>query len=250
MSEINPEDKDPNFNLRIITKISDETGIPLEKILKKRVSDNEKMAMRAKVVAIENTKMVIDDTASLSIFEFRAKARRLMKTMGIKWIIVDYLQLMDGDKNSKASNRDNEIGKISRGLKKVAKELNIPVLALSQLSRAVEARAGAHKRPMLSDLRESGNIEQDADMVMFLHRPEYYGIMQNAFGRSTVGLCEIIIAKHRNGVTDTVNTDFNGSIMRFKDWHSDDSPAKAIMPSTMAMDFPVPEPEIDEDMPF
>jgi len=124
---------------------------------------------------------------------------------------------MVGKKDGRMGNREQEISSISRGLKTVAKELNVPVIALSQLSRAVETRPGS-KRPMLSDLRESGSIEQDADMVLFLYRDEYYGKHHDESGNSTAGRCDVIIAKNRNGKLDTALTDFNGAKMRFKDW--------------------------------
>lgn len=201
--------------------LSNETGIHLERLRKKHVKPHEIADIVLKSKMLKDSKIEIDDTASLSIFEFRSKCRRLKKQFGIEMIVVDYLQLMDGsDKNGKTGNRDAEIGKISRGLKGVAKELDIPVLALSQLSRSSESRPGS-KRPMLSDLRESGNIEQDADMVLFLHRPEYYGITEDQNGISVSNLCEVIIAKNRQGVCDTVNLNFNGAFMKFRDWVDD-----------------------------
>jgi replicative DNA helicase len=136
-------------------------------------------------------------------------------------IIVDYLQLMHGKGDGKGGNREQEIGSISRALKSVAKELNVPVIALSQLSRAVENRPGGSKRPMLSDLRESGSIEQDADMVLFLYRPEYYGLEEDEQGRSNVGIGEVIIAKHRNGETGTVPLRFVGKYVKFVDLEDD-----------------------------
>lgn len=162
------------------------------------------------------TPIYIDDTPAISILEFRAKARRLVHEKGVKIIWVDYLQLMHGEKRG---NRDQEIGSITSGLKRVAKELKIPVIALCQLSRAVEARGG-DKRPNLSDLRESGNIEQDADIVMFLYRAEYYGITQDENGISTQGVMDIIIAKHRNGALDTVPVKFIGKFTKVMDWDS------------------------------
>jgi len=129
--------------------------------------------------------------------------------------------LMHGKGDGKGGNREQEIGSISRSLKSVAKELNIPVIALSQLSRAVENRPGASKRPMLSDLRESGSIEQDADMVLFLYRPEYYGLNEDESGNSTAGLGEVIIAKHRNGETGSVNLRFVGKYVKFTDLEDD-----------------------------
>lgn len=148
-----------------------------------------------------NSPLYIDDSPGITLFELRSKARKLHREKGLKLIIVDYLQLMVGDKNHKG-NREQEISGFSRGLKNLAKELKIPVIALSQLSRAVEQRGG-DKRPQLSDLRESGAIEQDADMVVFIHRPEYYGVSEDENGVSTAGIAEIIFAKHRNGGTGT-----------------------------------------------
>ncbi len=149
---------------------------------------------------LRNLQIWLDDTPGLSISEFRSKAARLKADHGIEWIVVDYLQLMTGDVKG---NREQEIASISRGLKLTAKELNIPVLALSQLSRAVESRGG-EKKPMLSDLRESGSIEQDADAVVFLHRPEYYGVTEDQMGDSVKDTTSIIFAKHRNGALDEV----------------------------------------------
>lgn len=149
-----------------------------------------------------NSPIYIDDTPALNITELRSKARKLKREKNIEWIIVDYLQLMAGDKTGPKGNREQEISGISRGLKALAKELEIPIIALSQLSRAVETRGG-DKRPQLSDLRESGAIEQDADMVIFIHRPEYYNVMQDEAGQSTAGVAEIIFSKNRNGGTGT-----------------------------------------------
>lgn len=202
--------------------IANESAIYMDRITKKKLLDQEKLELKFKLKRLKDSPIKIDDTASLSILEFRSKCRRLKSQFDIQMIVVDYLQLMDGtDKHTRSSNRDAEIGKISRTLKQVAKELDVPVLALSQLSRGVESRPGPNgKRPIISDLRESGNIEQDADMVMFLYRPEYYGITEDQNGNSTIGLCELIIAKNRQGICDTVNVDFNGALMRFKDWTS------------------------------
>ncbi|MFA5245651.1 MAG: DnaB-like helicase C-terminal domain-containing protein, partial [Pedobacter sp.] len=145
-------------------------------------------------------------------------------------IIIDYLQLMHGKSEGKGGNREQEIGSISRALKSVAKELNVPVIALSQLSRAVENRPGGGKKPMLSDLRESGSIEQDADMVLFLYRPEYYGITEDE-GRSTVGIGEVIVAKHRNGETGTVPLRFIGKYVKFADLEEDFSSHPGNLPN-------------------
>jgi len=146
----------------------------------------------------------IDDTAALNIFELRAKCRRLKNKHNIGLIIIDYLQLMSGAGENRNGNREQEISRISRDLKGLAKELQVPIIALSQLSREVEKRKEGNKIPQLSDLRESGAIEQDADLVMFMYRPEYYDITANEFGDSNKGETFIKIAKHRNGSLDTV----------------------------------------------
>lgn len=166
----------------------------------------------------ENIPFFIDDTAGLSIEQFQIKAKRLQSKYNIQFLIVDYLQLMSGNEKI----REQEISKISRGLKLVAKELNIPIIALSQLSRAVETRGGS-KRPMLSDLRESGAIEQDADMVMFLYRPEYYGILEwvdqdtDYFGSTTQNQAEYMVAKNRNGGLIRNRIGFIGKYTLFHD---------------------------------
>ena len=148
-------------------------------------------------MCIRDRPIFIDDTPGINIFELRAKCRRLKMQHDIQMVIIDYLQLMTGGSDNKNGNREQEISSISRGLKSLAKELNVPVIALSQLSRAVETRGGT-KRPQLSDLRESGAIEQDADIVSFIYRPEYYQIMEDEEGQSLKGIAEVIIAKHRN----------------------------------------------------
>lgn len=164
--------------------------------------------------------LYIDDTPSLTLIELRAKARRMARLHGIELIVIDYIQLMSGDGSK--GNRENEISTISRGLKALAKELNIPIIVLSQLNRQVESRGG-DKRPQLSDLRESGAIEQDADIVAFLHRPEYYGITEYEGGRSTKGVAEFIIKKHRNGDIDTAEIEFINRLTRFQDFVSQDN---------------------------
>lgn len=203
--------------------ISGETEIEQEKIRKGNLAEWEWQQLHSKIGTLTEAPLFIDDTPALNIFEFRAKCRRLKAQYDIQMIIVDYLQLMHGKGEGKGGggNREQEIGSISRALKSVAKELNVPVLALSQLSRAVESRPGASKRPMLSDLRESGSIEQDADMVLFLYRPEYYGLTEDEEGRSTIGIGEVIIAKHRNGETGTVPLRFVGKFVKFADLEDD-----------------------------
>lgn len=201
--------------------ISGETEIEQEKIRKGNLADWEWQQVHSKIGNLTEAPLFIDDTPALNIFEFRAKCRRLKSQYDIQMIIVDYLQLMHGKGDNKSGNREQEIGSISRALKSVAKELNVAVIALSQLSRAVENRPGGSKRPMLSDLRESGSIEQDADMVLFLYRPEYYGLTEDEQGRSTVGIGEVIIAKHRNGETGTVPLRFIGKYVKFVDLEED-----------------------------
>jgi replicative DNA helicase len=166
--------------------------------------------------ALMDAPLFVDDTEGLSVMELRTKARRLQKEHHIELIMIDYLQLMTAS-GMRYNSRQEEVSLISRSLKGLAKELNIPVLALSQLNRGVEAREGAEgKRPHLSDLRESGAIEQDADMVIFLHRPEYYGLMMSEDGFIDYrGRAEVIISKHRKGATGIVLMDFKGEYTRF-----------------------------------
>lgn len=160
--------------------------------------------------------LYIDDTPGLSVFELRTKARRLVREHGVKLIMIDYLQLMNAN-GMRFSSRQEEVSTISRSLKMLAKELDIPILALSQLNRGVESREGLEgKRPQLSDLRESGAIEQDADMVLFVHRPEYYHLYQDEKGRDLHGMAQIIIAKHRKGATGDVLLAFRGEFTRFE----------------------------------
>ncbi|NEU06759.1 replicative DNA helicase [Flavihumibacter sp. R14] len=201
--------------------ISGEAEIEQEKIRKGQLAEWEWQQLHSKIGKLTEAPLFIDDTPALNIFEFRAKCRRLKAQYDIQLIIIDYLQLMHGKSDGKGGNREQEIGSISRALKSVAKELNVPVIALSQLSRAVESRPGAQKKPMLSDLRESGSIEQDADMVLFLYRPEYYGLTEDEQGRSTIGIGEVIIAKHRNGETGTVPLKFVGKFVKFTDLEED-----------------------------
>jgi replicative DNA helicase len=202
--------------------ISGEAEIEQEKLRKGNLAEWEWQQLHSRIGSLTEAPLFIDDTPALNIFEFRAKCRRLKAQYDIQMIIIDYLQLMHGKGEGKGGgNREQEIGSISRALKSVAKELSVPVLALSQLSRAVESRPGAQKKPMLSDLRESGSIEQDADMVLFLYRPEYYGLTEDEEGRSTVGVGEVIIAKHRNGETGTVPLRFIGKFVKFADLEED-----------------------------
>jgi replicative DNA helicase len=198
--------------------ISAEAELESEKIKKGNLEEYEWSQLIHKTAKLSEAPIFIDDTPALTILELRAKSRKLVAQHNVGLIIVDYLQLMSGDssKNGGGGNREQEIASISRSLKNIAKELNIPIIALSQLSRAVEVRGG-DKRPQLSDLRESGSIEQDADMVIFLYRPEYYGITADEEGNSMQGVGEVIIAKHRNGSLDTVRLKFIGKFTKFCD---------------------------------
>ncbi|MGK7392260.1 MAG: replicative DNA helicase [Candidatus Cyclobacteriaceae bacterium M2_1C_046] len=194
--------------------ISGEAELESEKLKRGDLKDYEWQQLVHKTTKLSEAPIFIDDTPALGILELRAKCRRLKAQHDIQLIIIDYLQLMSGD--STGGNREQEIASISRALKGIAKELEVPVLALSQLSRAVETRGG-DKRPQLSDLRESGSIEQDADMVMFLYRPEYYGITEDESGMPTDGTGEVIIAKHRNGSLENVQLKFIGKYTKFCD---------------------------------
>jgi replicative DNA helicase len=166
-----------------------------------------------KIKSLVEAPIFIDDTPAISIFELRAKCRRLKVQHQIEAVFVDYLQLMSGSGDNRGS-REQEVSTISRSLKSIAKELDIPVIALSQLNRSVELRSG-NKRPQLSDLRESGAIEQDADLVLFIHRPEKYDIYEDEQGNSLVGLAEIILAKHRNGPIGDVQLKFRDESAKF-----------------------------------
>lgn len=196
--------------------ISAESEIDNDKIRKGNLQDYEWIQLQKKVELLSSAPIFIDDTAGINIYELRAKCRRLKQQHHIELIVIDYLQLMTAGNNGKGGNREQEISSISRALKSIAKELDIPVIALSQLSRAVETRGG-DKKPVLSDLRESGAIEQDADIVAFLHRPEYYGLDQDESGMSNKGIGEVIIAKHRNGSTDNVRLRFINHLAKFTD---------------------------------
>ncbi len=180
------------------------------------ISDAQSAVLEQTIGILEQAPLYINDTAGLSIFDLRSKARRLVREHDVKVIIIDYLQLMTASGLKSNANREQEVSTISRSLKQLAKELNITIIALSQLNRGVENRPKEGKRPQLSDLRESGAIEQDADMVCFIHRPEYYKIMEDEEGRSMKGMAEFIIAKHRNGRVDTVLLRFLDSIIKFK----------------------------------
>jgi len=201
---------------RLITNV---TEIESEKIKSGKLLPYEWQQFDSRIRSLEQAPIYLDDTPSLSIFELRTKARRLVKEYHVQCIIIDYLQLMNAG-GVNVYSREQEVSTISRSLKGLAKELNIPVIALSQLNRKVEDRTGKDgnnaKRPQLSDLRESGAIEQDADIVCFIHRPEKYGIMQDNKGNDLTGKAEIIVAKHRNGSTDDILLSFKDKFVRFQ----------------------------------
>lgn len=201
--------------IQIATRLfSMESDTPISHLSRRGVEAERLQAIGDSCSKVINSEIYIDDTAGITLTELRSKARKLKREKNIQWIFIDYLQLMSGDRTNKRGNREQEISEISRGLKSLAKELEVPVIALSQLSRANEQRGG-EKRPQLSDLRESGAIEQDADIVMFIHRPEYYGINEYDTGESTNGIAEIIFAKHRNGATGTEKLRFINYLTKF-----------------------------------
>nr|WP_321236672.1 replicative DNA helicase [uncultured Psychroserpens sp.] len=253
-------------SVQLITRlISSETNLSSEKLRTGKLEKHEWEQLNVKVKTLEKAPLFIDDTPSLSIFDLRAKARRLASQYGIKMIMIDYLQLMTAGGSQKGGNREQEISTISRNLKALAKELAIPVIALSQLSRAVETRGGS-KRPLLSDLRESGAIEQDADIVSFIYRPEYYKIDEwDDDERSpTEGQGEFIVAKHRNGGLENIRLKFIGHLGKFDNLDDFDTPfgefhskmnAAANDDTFKPDNFPSPSdafdtPEDDNDVPF
>lgn len=219
-------------SIQLVTRlIAAETELGSQKLKSGRLEDWEWEHLNRKISSLDKAPIFIDDTPALSIFEFRAKCRRLKMQFDIEVVIVDYLQLMTAGADNKGS-REQEVSTISRSLKAIAKELNIPILALSQLNRSVESREG--KRPQLSDLRESGAIEQDADLVLFIHRPEYYGITEDDSGNSLLGVAEIIIAKHRNGATGDVHLSFKKELAKFSDMENQFNHNFGNMPQTFS----------------
>lgn len=204
-------------NVQLVNRlISNCCEIQGSKILNGQLQPDEWERLDKRMNGLLGAPLYVDDTPGLSVFELRTKARRLVREHGVKIIMIDYLQLMNAN-GMRFSSRQEEVSTISRSLKGLAKELDIPILALSQLNRGVESREGLEgKRPQLSDLRESGAIEQDADMVLFVHRPEYYHIYQDDNGRDLHGMAQIIIAKHRKGATGDVLLTFRGEFTRFE----------------------------------
>lgn len=224
---------------RLICNICEIEG---DKIKSGRLSQLEWSQLNTRVNDLFDAKLFVDETPSLSISELRTKAIRLVREHNVKIIIIDYLQLMNA-KGMKFGSREQEVSTISRSLKQLAKELNIPIIALSQLNRSVENRTDG-KRPQLSDLRESGAIEQDADIVCFIHRPEYYNKSgQDAEGNDIRGLAEFIIAKHRNGKVDDVKLRFRGKYARFENWQDNFEVVQEVYESKMSQ---INEPEASD----
>ncbi len=197
-----------------------ESGLHGNDVRSGRLSGEQWAHLEKSIAPLSSAQLYIDDTPALSIFEFRSKVRRLKTQFDIKLVIIDYLQLMTCNMDTRG-NREQEVAFISRSLKAIAKELEIPIIALSQLNRSA-AVSGGNRRPQLSDLRESGSIEQDADIVAFVHRPEYFGLTTDEEGRSTAGLAELIVAKHRNGAVDTIKMRFRKEQAKFTDYDEDD----------------------------
>ncbi|MBI3220054.1 MAG: replicative DNA helicase [Bacteroidetes bacterium] len=240
-------------SLQLVNRlISAEAELESEKIKKGNLAEFEWQQLVHKTNRLSSAPIFIDDTPALSILELRAKCRRLKAEHNIQLVVIDYLQLMKGEASG---NREQEIASISRALKGIAKELSVPVIALSQLSRGVETRGG-DKRPQLSDLRESGSIEQDADIVMFLYRPEYYKITVDEEGLPTQGMAEVIIAKHRNGSLENVKLKFIGKYTKFADYDAPDgfTPMSSITRESRLNNFrdepPALPPGGDDETPF
>ena len=217
-----------------------------------QLEDYEWQQLNTAIERVGEAPIFIDDTPGINVFELRAKCRRLKMQHDIQLVVIDYLQLMSGGGDNQKGNREQEVSAISRALKGLAKELSVPVIALSQLSRAVEVRGGT-KRPQLSDLRESGSIEQDADIVSFIYRPEYYQIMEDEEGQSLKGVAEIIIAKHRHGALKTVKLRFTEQFARFSDLDDpnfDDLPSGALETPQSNIITRSSKMNDDEDIPF
>lgn len=195
--------------------ISAESQIENDKIRSGQMYEADWQRLEAVIPEIQKIKLFIDDTAAISLFELRSKALQMKQKHGISCIIIDYLQLMTISNKDFKGNREQEVATISRGLKQLAKELDVPIIALSQLSRNTVQRGG-DLEPRLSDLRDSGAIEQDADIVCFIHRPEYYGIQEDENGESTAGIAKVIIAKYRNGATGTIDLKFISRFAAFE----------------------------------
>jgi replicative DNA helicase len=241
-------------SLQLVNRlICAETELASDRIRNGKLQPFEWEQLERRIKNLVDAPVFIDDTPAISVFELRAKCRRLKQQHNIDIIIIDYLQLMTCNIDSKGS-REQEVSFISRNLKVISKELNVPIIALSQLNRSVEVRSGT-KRPQLSDLRESGAIEQDADIVLFIHRPEKYGFLEDEEGNSLRGIAEIIIAKHRNGALDDIKLRFKDEVAKFEDLEGidpfilSDSPNQAVTyGSKMNEDFGAPKPVAPYDM--
>ncbi len=207
-------------NIQLVNRlISNICELPGDKIKSGQLTPGEWSMLLNRIQTLEKLELFVDDTSGLTITELYTKARRLVREHDVKMIIIDYLQLMTAG-GLNLGSREQEVSTISRSLKQLAKELNIPVIALSQLNRKVEDRGNKDKRPQLSDLRESGAIEQDADIVCFIHRPEYYShTATDSDNRDIRGLAEFIVAKHRSGSVDTVDMRFRKEYVRFENWN-------------------------------
>lgn len=242
-------------NVQLVNRlISNVCEIEGKKILNGQLDDEEWKRLDINIGKLQSAPIYVDDTPGMSIFELRTKARRLVREKKVEIIMIDYLQLMNAN-GARFGSRQEEVSTISRSLKGLAKELDIPILALSQLNRTVEGREGLEgKRPQLSDLRESGAIEQDADMVLFVHRPEYYRIFEDEKGNDLHGKAQIIIAKHRKGGTGDVLLDFRGEFTRFQNPDSSfrhSRPGGEIIGSKLnGGDMMPPPPPPPADMPF
>ncbi|MCS7152743.1 MAG: replicative DNA helicase [Bacteroidia bacterium] len=226
--------------------ISMEVEISSELLRTGKIPPDLWLVLPQKLERLSQAPIFIDDTPSITIYDLRAKCRRLKAEKDIQLVMIDYLQLMGT--TQRAQNREQEIAAISRSLKALARELEVPIIALSQLSRAVETRGG-DRRPQLSDLRESGSLEQDADVVLFLYRPEYYGIMQDEEGNPTQGITEVLLSKQRNGPIGKVRLRFISDYMRFLSLEPSLLPndSGGFTLSSRANDLPPPS---DDDEPF
>ncbi len=199
---------------QLVTRlIVSETELPSNRIRNGRLEEYEWKQLEYKIKTLIDAPIYIDDTPAISVFELRAKCRRLKVQYDVQLIIIDYLQLMTSSSDMRGS-REQEVSTISRALKSIAKELDVPIIALSQLNRSIELRSG-NKRPQLSDLRESGALEQDADLVLFIHRPEKYDLFEDEKGNSLIGLAEVILAKHRNGPVGDITLRFKDEFVKF-----------------------------------
>jgi replicative DNA helicase len=194
------------------------TGIDGSKLMKYKLDTDELRLFQSKKDYLNMLPIYIDDTAGLSVFDLRTRVKTMVEKHSVSIVYIDYVQLLGSGTRKPGQNREQELSLISRNLKLIAKECDVPVIALSQLSRAVEARS--EKRPMLSDLRESGSLEQDADIVVFLYRPEYYGVTADEAGNSVEGLGEYIVAKQRNGSTGIARMRFLPSVMRYVEFNN------------------------------